>query len=587
MRSSTIERVKFGNTERFKKTLETTSQEATLKLKLMSSDRTGRNLVITILEQAEDAIHSSGRSCDFEEDRSFGSDSDESEDSDVSFATWRVRDAAEMGFDEVEELEFVRNEPEQYIIQKVGAKVKKLEQLRDGCRYVGGSDSAQTIAKVNDGLADVGRHLALMKELKSDRAECYKCARAHLDRSQKAIGEADEALAHALMEACWSNTPYGPRYYTLCLSFSIYLYVFPGFVVSAYLRRSYDRPIYPADRLFPPSVVPLPLRPTEIYIYLQDSMSSGNSLLNVPSFPEASQLSGQDTWRAFKDRVELNVQVRGLNGYLDGSIPKPTSATYIYTAQTASPVDSQSPSPGEWNQRERMVASIIYLNCTDPIGIGIERGDTAHKTWQYLTKKYESRDEQRIHIADTTLREHKFNPDTTTMEEHEKRMKNLLKALHNLGGTCNDYQFRMIVIASMPDTWKDYVLNVPGLFSAEAFTYLHRLYLDKVGRARDGDDDYIKKRVAALVAQHLATQAASSSSLSPKRERPICTNPLCPTKIGHTIDRCWARGGGAEGKAPKSWKDKYGTKASVVDTSSPIDVYVGSAHSDDGSLMPF
>ncbi|KAE9399512.1 hypothetical protein BT96DRAFT_993840 [Gymnopus androsaceus JB14] len=151
-------------------------------------------------------------------------------------------------------------------------------------------------------------------------------------------------------------------------------------------------------------------------------MSSGNSLLN--------------------DQVKLNIQVRGLNGYLDGSIPKPTSATYIYTAQTASPVDSLSPSPGKWNQR-----------------------DTAHKTWQYLTKKYESRDEQRIHIADTDLREHKFNPDTTTMEEHKKRMKNLLKTLHNLGGTCNNYQFRMIVIASMPVTWKDYILNVPGMTS--------------------------------------------------------------------------------------------------------------------------
>ncbi|KAE9396507.1 hypothetical protein BT96DRAFT_1039918 [Gymnopus androsaceus JB14] len=105
---------------------------------------------------------------------------------------------------------------------------------------------------------------------------------------------------------------------------------------------------------------------------------------------EASQLLGQDTWWAFKDRLELNVQVRGWNGYLDRSIPKPTSATYIYTAQTASPVNSLSPSPGEWNQRESMVASIIYLNCTDPISIGIERGDTTHKTWQYLTKKYKS-----------------------------------------------------------------------------------------------------------------------------------------------------------------------------------------------------
>ncbi|KAE9389840.1 hypothetical protein BT96DRAFT_946566 [Gymnopus androsaceus JB14] len=208
--------------------------------------------------------------------------------------------------------------------------------------------------------------------------------------------------------------------------------------------------------------------------------SSGNSPLNVPSFPEASQLSGQDTWRAFKDRVDLNVQVRGLKGYLEGSISKPTSATYIYTAQTSSPNDSQFPSPGEWFQRDRMVASIINLNCTDPIGIGLERDDAAHKMWQYLIKKYEARDEQRIHMADTRLREHKFDPEATTMEAHEKKMKNLLKALHNLGGSCNDYQFRLIVIASMPEAWRDHVLNVPGVFSSEAFTYLHRLYLDKL-----------------------------------------------------------------------------------------------------------
>ncbi|KAE9392975.1 hypothetical protein BT96DRAFT_999867 [Gymnopus androsaceus JB14] len=151
-------------------------------------------------------------------------------------------------------------------------------------------------------------------------------------------------------------------------------------------------------------------------------MASGNSPLNVPSFPEAAQLSGQDTWRAFKDRVELNVQVRGLGGYLDGSIPKPTLATYIYTAQSASPVDSLSPSPGKWNQREHMVASIVFLNCTNPIGIGIDRSDTAHKTWQYLIKKYKAKDEQCIHIADTLLRQHKFDPEATTMEEHEKKM---------------------------------------------------------------------------------------------------------------------------------------------------------------------
>jgi hypothetical protein len=34
-------------------------------------------------------------------------------------------------------------------------------------------------------------------------------------------------------------------------------------------------------------------------------------------------------------------------------------------------------------------------------------------------------------------------------------------------------------------------------------------------------------------------------------EKPKCTNPKCG-KVGHTIQNCWAEGGGAEGKGPKA-----------------------------------
>ncbi|KAE9394166.1 hypothetical protein BT96DRAFT_998800 [Gymnopus androsaceus JB14] len=121
-------------------------------------------------------------------------------------------------------------------------------------------------------------------------------------------------------------------------------------------------------------------------------MSSGNSPLNVPSFPKASQLSGQDTWWPFKDQVELTIEVRGLKGYLNGSIPKPTTPTSILLRWHLHPTAILHPQ--EWNQREWMVASIIYLNCTNPVGLGIERGTLASKTWEYLVKKYEARNEQ-------------------------------------------------------------------------------------------------------------------------------------------------------------------------------------------------
>ncbi|KAE9403707.1 hypothetical protein BT96DRAFT_936149 [Gymnopus androsaceus JB14] len=148
-----------------------------------------------------------------------------------------------------------------------------------------------------------------------------------------------------------------------------------------------------------------------------------------------------------------------------------------------------------------MVVSIIYLNCTDPVSIGIERDHTAHRTWQYLVKKYEACDKQQIHLTDTALCAHKFNPDTSTMEEHEKKMKNLLKTLHNPRGACNDHQFRLIVIASIPKTWKDYILNVPGIFSAES---------------NDRDGDIVQNKVAALFAEYVAAHSASTTAASTK-----------------------------------------------------------------------
>ena len=117
--------------------------------------------------------------------------------------------------------------------------------------------------------------------------------------------------------------------------------------------------------------------------------------------------------------------------------------------------------------------------------------ENAHTTWQKLIAKYEAKDKQCIHIADTSLHTHRYHPNTSTMEEHKKYMKNLLKVLHNLGGTCTDEQFRLIVIASMPKAWQGYVLNVPGDSSEDAFIYLHHIYLDKVSHA--DSDDPIKK----------------------------------------------------------------------------------------------
>lgn len=102
-------------------------------------------------------------------------------------------------------------------------------------------------------------------------------------------------------------------------------------------------------------------------------MSFGNSP-NIPRLPDEKQLIGEDNWRPFKREITLAIQSRGLNGYLDGTIPRPSSYPGpIYPSTHATtPLFSATPCPEEWELRDRLVAGAIISNITDPVGLGVD-----------------------------------------------------------------------------------------------------------------------------------------------------------------------------------------------------------------------
>ncbi|GAV99500.1 retrovirus-related pol polyprotein [Lentinula edodes] len=197
-----------------------------------------------------------------------------------------------------------------------------------------------------------------------------------------------------------------------------------------------------------------------------------------------------------------------------------------------------------------MAASIIYLNIVDPVGLGIEHEKPAYHIWTELKKKYERQDEMHVHQADTKLRSARFDPSITTIEEHKKTMKNHLKELRNLGGSCLDSQCCLIVIASMPKSWRDLLINVKGISSDDVFIHLHQVYDNK---KEDEEDARQCSQVRALIAQEMASFHSANTVSAPKKDHPTCTNPNCPPRRHrtHTIEKCWAPGGGNEGGGPK------------------------------------
>ncbi|KAJ3861260.1 hypothetical protein EV359DRAFT_9294, partial [Lentinula novae-zelandiae] len=115
------------------------------------------------------------------------------------------------------------------------------------------------------------------------------------------------------------------------------------------------------------------------------------------------------------------------------------------STHTPTPLFSPTPCLEEWESRDRLVAGAIVSNVTDPVGLGIDETKRASEIWAALIKRFEKRDEH--------LRQEKYDPAEDTMEDHEKRMRNLLKKVHDLGGAATDAQFRRIVISSMPPEW--------------------------------------------------------------------------------------------------------------------------------------
>lgn len=148
------------------------------------------------------------------------------------------------------------------------------------------------------------------------------------------------------------------------------------------------------------------------------TMSSSSNMPNVQRFPAGLALEGEDNWWPYKREVSLAVESKGLQGYLHGTIPKPSDmkpavtvtspeGTTTTTTPTTPPY-SQTPSPEEWYARDRYVASTIVSNITDPTGLGVDYTETASVIWQELVKQFEQKSEELLLFHDSNLQAHRY-----------------------------------------------------------------------------------------------------------------------------------------------------------------------------------
>jgi len=117
-------------------------------------------------------------------------------------------------------------------------------------------------------------------------------------------------------------------------------------------------------------------------------MTSQNS--NPPVFSEDKKFNG-DNFYAFRTLVLTAARARGVIGYLDGTIQKPTktplpttipiesagSTTDTTTPRTATEWYSKTPSPEEWEVQDAWALGLLIFNTMNPVALGVVTIKTA------------------------------------------------------------------------------------------------------------------------------------------------------------------------------------------------------------------
>ena len=92
---------------------------------------------------------------------------------------------------------------------------------------------------------------------------------------------------------------------------------------------------------------------------------------------------------------------KGLLGYIDGKIAKPTQPTTSTTTPDPTPIYSTTPNFDEWTFRDQLARGHITLNCTDLASLGVVTTGTAKEAWDSITAEWgKSTDMRRSHAQE-------------------------------------------------------------------------------------------------------------------------------------------------------------------------------------------
>lgn len=192
----------------------------------------------------------------------------------------------------------------------------------------------------------------------------------------------------------------------------------------------------------------------------------------IPSLtilPEEEKFNGDNLLQWNTNMFHL-LRSKGLLGYIDGTIHKPTQSTIpdpeSDTPATAisTPICSTAPTLEEWVFRDQLARGHVTLNCVDVASLGVVTTGTAKEAWDSIQAEWRKITDIRRSFAQDALNRTKYI-EGNDIQDHIKLLRTRKAAVDNLSSSAmSDETWRGIIVRSIPPTPK-WLPVIPTLYS--------------------------------------------------------------------------------------------------------------------------
>jgi len=172
--------------------------------------------------------------------------------------------------------------------------------------------------------------------------------------------------------------------------------------------------------------------------------------LNIPPmFNNTNKFDGTN-WSTWSNNILSIVSLKGITGYLDGTITKSTITTSMPTTETL--WNSSNPSGDEWDARNAWTKILITFNTQNPVGLDININSTVAEAWKTYKDSYETTSDMARQNIEQELCNLTFS-DGDDFQNYITIMRNKLSQARALGVDITNKNFKTILLNSLPSFW--------------------------------------------------------------------------------------------------------------------------------------